>query len=86
MGYNNKTYAIIDVANDLQNVDFSQVHETSSSTIRKSLDGTLTFIKWRGTEPTFITNGTIVPSQTLDHENVLALLSTEDWSEPFIEE
>ena len=45
MGYNNKTYAIIDVENDLQNVDFNQVHETSINTVRTSLDGTLTFVK-----------------------------------------
>ena len=84
MSYNNKTYAIIGVENDLQNVDFNQVHETSINTVRKSLDGTLTFVKYI-IEPSFITNGTVVPSQILDHENVLALLLTEDWNEPLIE-
>ena len=84
MSYNNKTYAIIDVENDLQNVDFNQVHETSINTVRKSLDGTLTFVKYI-TEPSFITDGTVIPFQTLDHENVLALLRTEDWNESLIE-
>jgi hypothetical protein len=45
-------YAIINI-NDLDNVDFTQIGETSSDTIRKSLDGSMFVIKWE-TEPDFI--------------------------------
>lgn len=31
---------------EVSKVDFNQVHETSADTLRKSVDGTKTFIKW----------------------------------------
>ena len=74
------TYAIINIA-DLVNIDFSQVGETDENTIRKSLDETQFVLKWN-TEPTFITDGTVVPVQTLTHEEALALMASAEWSEP----
>ena len=75
-----ETYAIINIA-DLGNVDFSQVGETDETTIRKSLDETQFVLKW-DIEPTFITDGSIVPVQTLTHEEALTLMATAEWSEP----
>ena len=74
------TYAIINIA-DLSNIDFSQVGETDENTIRKSLDETQFVLKWN-TEPTFITDGTVVPVQTLTHEEALVLMASAEWSEP----
>ena len=74
------TYAIINIA-DLSNIDFSQVGETDENTIRKSLDETQFVLKWN-TEPTFITDGTVVPLQTLTHEEALVLMASAEWSEP----
>mgnify|MGYP000105890195 CR=1 FL=1 len=74
------TYAIINIA-DLVNIDFSQVGETDENTIRKSLDETQFVLKWN-TEPTFITDGTVVPLQTLTHEEALVLMASAEWSEP----
>ncbi len=74
------TYAIINIA-DLPNIDFSQVGETDENTIRKSLDETQFVIKWN-TEPTFIADGTVVPVETLTHEQALVLMATSEWSEP----
>lgn len=75
------TYSIIDI-NDLSKVDFTQVGETTSSTIRKSLDGSKFVLKW-GQTPTFITDGTIVPLQILTHAECLELMDTPEWSKPF---
>ena len=74
------TYAIISIA-DLVNIDFSQVGETDENTIRKSLDETQFVLKWN-TEPTFIADGTVVPVQTLTHDEALALMASAEWSEP----
>jgi len=74
------TYAIISIA-DLGNIDFSQVGETDENTIRKSLDDSQFVLKWN-TEPTFITDGTVTPLQTLTHDEALALMATSEWSEP----
>jgi hypothetical protein len=73
------TYAIINIA-DLSNIDFSQVGETDQNTIRKSLDETQFVLKWN-TEPTFITDGTVVPVQTLTHSEALVVMASPEWSE-----
>lgn len=73
-------YGIINIA-DLSNVDFSQVGETSENTIRKNIEETQFTLKWDN-EPTFIEDGTIVPLQTLTHSSVLALMQTEQWTQP----
>jgi len=83
MGYNNLTYAICDIATDMSKVDFSQVSQSSGITCRRSLDDTLFVIKYpTGKIPTFINTGIIVPSEVLDHEQVLALMATPEWSDP----
>lgn len=79
-----RTYAIINIS-DLSNIDFNEVGETSENTIRKSLDETQFIIKYN-TEPSFITNGTVVPLQTLTHSEALVLMSSSEWSEPMPEE
>jgi len=75
-----ETYAIINIA-DLPNIDFSQVGETNENTIRKSLDESQFVIKYNST-PSFITDGTITPIETLSHSEALVLMSTKAWSEP----
>jgi len=74
------TYAIINI-NDLSKVDFSQVGQTSADTVRRSIDGTMFVLKWEET-PTFISDGTIIPLQTLTHSQCLDLMNTPEWSEP----
>ena len=73
-------YATINIA-DLSLIDFAQIGETDENTIRKSLDLTEFVIKWN-TEPSFIADGSVVPLQTLTHQEVLALMATAEWSEP----
>ena len=82
---NKKTYAIIKLA-DIGLIDFSQVAQSSESTVRKSLDNTQFVIKWQdGYEPTFISDGTVKPLQVLNHSECLLLMSTDKWSEPIEE-
>ena len=78
---NNKTYAICNIATDLQNIDFSQVGQSSAGTVRRSIDDTLFVIKYNA-EPTFINDGTVTPSQVLTHSQALELMATAEWSEP----
>ena len=47
--WDNRHWVIIPVT-ELDNVDFSQVCETSIDTVRKSVDETQTFVKWDGPE------------------------------------
>lgn len=80
--YNNRTYAVINLA-DISLIDFSQVGETSASTIRKSIDDTQFVIKWESSHiPTFISDDSVVPVQTYNHEGILSLMTTEAWTQP----
>jgi len=74
------TYATIKIE-DLTKVDFSQVGETSADTIRIDvLDPPTQFVlKW-DTEPSFITNGEIIPDALYTHAECLELMATDAWS------
>ena len=51
MAYENRRYLIIPTSLT-GSVDFNQVHETSAETLRLSVDGTQTFVKYDVTEVT----------------------------------
>ena len=78
MGYNNNTYAICNIATDMQNTDFSQVITDSGQTARRSVDNTLFLIKYL-LEPTFIQSGLVVPSEIMNHQEALAEMQTPEW-------
>ncbi len=75
-----ETYATISIA-DLGLIDFSQIHETSAETIRKSLDETEFVIKYDAV-PTFISDGSVEILQAMNHDEALQLMATDEWSEP----
>ena len=75
-------YAIINTA-DLGLINFTEIDETNATTIRKSIDELMFIIKYFNEhEPSFITNGSVVPTQILTHEQAIELMSTIEWSEP----
>ncbi len=72
------TYVIFN-CNELNTIDFSQVLETSINTVRKSIDETLTFVKYEGTMPSSITALTTIQG-TYTHSEILPILSGNIWS------
>ena len=62
---------------DLSNIDFSQVMETSAETLRFSVDGTLTFVKYEGDMPSSV-NACSSKSQEYSHDEILAILNAND--------
>lgn len=74
----NKQYVIFHVT-ELEAIDFNEVLETSSETIRKSVDGTHTFVKWVGDVPECI-DALTTKGEILTHEEMLNILSTEEWT------
>jgi len=70
---NNRTYVIIE-AGDVSSVDFSQVLETSADTLKYNNDGSKTFVKYEGAQPSFL-NGKI----TYTHAEILTELAKEEW-------
>mgnify|MGYP003628557054 FL=1 len=69
-------YVIIN-ANEVNSVDFSQVKETSADTIRYSVDGSKTFVKYEGAKPSFLYG-----KDTFTHTQILAILATDEWTYP----
>ena len=72
-----RNYLIIQ-SSELSKVDFSQVLETSASTVRKSLDETKTFIKWEGDTPSFVSNLTSTEGP-YTHSQIMNILDTDAW-------
>jgi hypothetical protein len=79
------TYIVIDIDTQTSLIDFSQINTTSSQTMRRNIANTEAMLSYQ-VVPSFITNGTVVPLQTLDHEQALALVATPDWTAPEKEE
>lgn len=69
-------YVIIN-ASDVASVDFDQVVETSADTLRYSLDGTKTFVKFYGDTPSFLEGKT-----QYNHTEILGILAGPEWSDP----
>ena len=70
-----KKYVIINT-NDVSSIDFSKVLETSANTLRYSLDNTKTFVKFKGSTPSFLSGKT-----QYDHGEIIQILQGSDWSE-----
>lgn len=72
-----RKYVIIN-ADEVDSVDFSKVDETSADTIRYSLDGTKTFVKFESdTTPSFLDGKT-----QYTHSEILVELATPEWTDP----
>ena len=68
---------VIISASDASNIDFSQVMEDSAQTMRYSVDGTLTFVKYEGDMPSSVT-ACSSKSQEYSHDEILAILNAND--------
>ena len=69
-----KKYVII-TSDEVDSVDFSQVDETSENTLRYSIDGTKTFVKFGGDTPSFLEGKT-----QHSHSEILSILATSEWT------
>lgn len=71
-----RKYVIID-SSEVSSVNFSQVLENSAETLRFSLDGSQTFVKFEGDTPSFLAGKT-----QYTHSEILAILAGEEWTAP----
>lgn len=83
-----RTYTIVSISG-LTEVDFSQVMETSSETVRKSLDGAMFTLKFEHDVPQTITNldnlgylTTVNGNKYHTHSEILTILSSTEWTDP----
>jgi len=78
------TYITINT-DELSLVDFNEVMETSEETVRLSVDGLQTVLKWEGDEPSFVSTLSSYEGP-YTHEEILAIMATPEWTEPIDEE
>ena len=76
-----KYYVIFNVS-ELNKIDFDQVFETSIETVRKSVDETLTFVKYKDEAMP----SSVVSLETkvgpYSHTEILEILATPEWTNP----
>jgi len=75
---NERTFFILPVS-QLDKVDFKGVLETSPDTLRRSVDGTKTFVKWEGDQPLFI-NDIVGGEGPYTYSEIIDILNTPEWT------
>ena len=78
--YDNREFMIFNVS-ELSQINFTQVLETSADTVRKSVDGEKTFVKWDGAMPQCVIDLT-TSEGPYTYEEILAILATPEWTDP----
>jgi hypothetical protein len=78
--YENREFMIFN-ASELDQIDFTQVLETSLDTVRKSVDETKTFVKWEGTMPECVTNLT-TKEGPYTYDEIVQILLEPKWTSP----
>ena len=84
MDYNSRQFMIFNTE-ELSQIDFTEVCETSAETVRKSVDGTKTFVKWDGEEIPQCVESLTTKEGTYTYDEILTILSTAEWTSPIQE-
>jgi hypothetical protein len=77
--YENRQFAIFSVT-ELNQIDFTEVLETSAETCRVSTDGTKTFVKWDTETPPPSVQALTTLQGYYTYEEILEILSGEEWT------
>ena len=79
MSYTNREFMIFNIS-ELNQIDFTQVCETSINTVRKSIDQTKTFVKWNGDSIPLCVDALITKEGPYTYNEILSILATEEWT------
>ena len=64
---------------ELSNIDFATVLETSEETVRKSVDGIKTFVKWDGVIPQCVVDLT-TKEGPYTYTDIICILNGPEWT------
>jgi len=78
--YPDRRFVIFNVT-ELNQINFNQVFETSTDTVRKSVDETQTFVKYDMPQPSSVAALT-TKSQEYTYDEFLPILTTPKWTAP----
>ena len=77
--FENRNYMILSTS-ETGSVDFTEVLETSSQTLRLSVDESLTFVKWEGMIPSSV-ESLSSKQGPYTHSEILQILATGTWTD-----
>lgn len=83
MEYESRQFVVFDVS-ELSKIDFNQVFETSAETVRRSVDGTKTFVKWDGETVPECVEFLMTKGDYLTYEEIQSLMETTEWIHPYL--
>lgn len=78
--YENREFMIFNVS-ELNQINFNEILETSEDTVRRSVNGAKTFVKWDGTMPQCVSDLT-TKEGPYTYDEILTILATPEWTDP----
>lgn len=78
--YIDREFMIFNVS-ELNQINFNEILETSADTVRRSVNGVKTFVKWDGTIPQCVENLT-TKEGPYTYNEILTILATPEWTDP----
>ena len=78
-----KEFMIFDCT-ELTSIDFTEVMETSIETVRKSIDGTKTFVKWDSVEIPKSVENLKTKDGPYTYDEILEILQRPEWTKEII--
>ena len=76
--YTQRQFMIFSVS-ELPQIDFSQVLETSVDTVRVSIDGSKTFVKWDGNTIPSSVESLTTKEGPYTYSEIIEILSSSEW-------
>ena len=77
--YEMRQFMIFNVS-ELNLIDFTQVLETSIDTVRRSIDGTKTFVKWDGNTTPSSVDSLTTKEGPYTYDEILTILNGPEWT------
>jgi len=78
--YENRNFMIFSTS-ETGSIDFSEVLETSSETLRLSVDGSKSFVKWDGETVPISVAGLTTKEGPYTYEEIVTILTGSDWTD-----
>lgn len=79
--YSEREFMIFNIS-ELSSINFDEVLETSADTVRTSIDGTKTFVKWQSQNIPSSVSALQTKQGPYTYEEMLSILSTSEWQNP----
>lgn len=72
------THIIFNVS-EIDKINFNETQENSINELRRSIDGTKTFVKWTGSNPSFVQNLT-TKEGPYNYYRFISIIRTPEWT------